>query len=147
MREINILGLSLRDYTLREKMRLTDLYLQNGKLNTIEYVSAKILMSAEKEPQEKAWLEAMDIIVYCDADIARAAGITARSYLKEIENNSFFRELMKKLVREKRTVYLLSDLEESMAALETELARSPGMIRIAGKSILQENETGSGAVT
>lgn len=144
MREINILGLRLRDYTLREKMRLVDAYLRSGKLNTITYVSTQILMSAEKDPQEKQWLEAVNIVVYCDADIARAAGVTARKYLKEIENNSFLKELLRKLVCEKYPIYLLSDSEENMEALESELERLQGMAEIAGKRIFREDEEETG---
>ena len=41
MREINILGLSLHDYTLREKMRMLDGFLDHGVPGTVEFVSAK----------------------------------------------------------------------------------------------------------
>ena len=76
------------------------------------------------------------MVEYCDADILRAAGITARSRLKEIENNSFLNELMRRIARERRTVYLIADTQESMQILESDL--EDGQVQIAGKYILQE---------
>ena len=106
MREIKILGLNLRDYTVRETLHLVDQYLKSGVLNTIEYVSAQMIMSAEKDSRQKEWLESMDILVYCDSDIIRAANVTSRSRLKEIENNSFLKEFLKKLVRSGYNIFI-----------------------------------------
>ena len=137
MREIKILGLNLRDYTVRETLHLVDQYLKSGVLNTIEYVSAQMIMSAEKDSRQKEWLESMDILVYCDSDIIRAANVTSRSRLKEIENNSFLKEFLKKLVRERRTVYLLADTDEMLGILEADMEKLPVPIAIAGKNVLQ----------
>lgn len=140
MREINILGISLKDYTLREKLSLADRYLKNGALNTIECVSAKTLMAAGDDPQQKEWLEAMDMIVYSDVDIARSAGITNRNRLKEIENNSFLKELLRRLAREKYPVYLLTDSEDTMQTLENDLARTQATLQIVGKYVFSPGE-------
>lgn len=145
MRKINILGLNLQDYTLREKMRLTESYLRGGALNTVACVSAKMLMRAGEDARQKEWLEAMDVIAYCDRDILDAAGITSYNRLREVENNSFLKELCKKLAREKRTVYLLADTEEAAGLLEQFLSRQePALGAPVGKSVLGSEETESG---
>ena len=118
MREINILGLNLRDYTLREKLRMLNSSLGRRAMATIGFVSARALMQAEKDGVRKAWLESMDIGEYCDADILRAAGITARGRLKEAENNSFLREFLGRLIREERAVYLLAGSQDMLESME-----------------------------
>jgi len=138
MKEIKILGLNLRDYTMRETMHLADQYLKSGVLNTIECVSSQMIMSAENDSRQKELLESMDILIYCDTDILHAANIATRSRLKEVENNSFLKEFMKKLIREGHTVYLLADTEETMAMLEADLEKLPGTVQAAGKIILEE---------
>lgn len=144
MRKINILGLNLQDYTLRETMRLMETYLNNGALNTIACASAQMLMQAGEDVQQKEWLESMDMIQYCDIDILRAAGITAHNRLKEVENNSFFKEFFKKIAKERRTVYLLADTDETMGLLEDALIRVQepmgSMLRIAGRGLWQKEE-------
>ncbi len=139
------MGLRLRDYTLREKMRLVDAYLRSGKLNTIVYVSAQILMNAQQDLEQRQWLENINIVVYCDAAIARAAGVTTRKYLKEIENNIFLKELLRKLACEGRTLYLLSDSVDNMRVLESELGRFQRTADIVGTRIFEEEEEESGA--
>lgn len=142
MRKISILGLNLQDYTLREKMRLAEGYLHGGALNTVACVSAKMLMSAGEDAQQKEWLEAMDVIAYCDKDILDAAGITAHSRLREVENNSFLKEFCKKIAREKRTVYLLADTDEAIELLENGLMQLQESVRVSpvGKSVLRTEE-------
>lgn len=44
MQKINILGMSLTDYSFKEAIGITDRFLGNGSLNTILFVSAKILV-------------------------------------------------------------------------------------------------------
>lgn len=145
MRKINILGLNLQDHTLREKMRLAESYLRGGALNTVACVSAKMLMRAGEDAQQKEWLEAMDVIVYCDRDILDAAGITSYNRLREVENNSFLKEFCKKIAREKRIVYLLADTDEAMELLELFLSQQePALASPVGKSVLGSEETESG---
>lgn len=138
MREINILGLSLRDYTMREKMRMLDSYLGRRTMAIVGFVSARALMQAEKEVRQKEWLESMDVVEYCDADILRAAGITARGRLKEAENGSFLKGLRQWLIREHHPVYLLAGSEDVMQMLEADAEIA--QMHVTGKNILpQEN--------
>ena len=141
------MGLKLQDYTLREKMHLTEKYLHNGLLNTIACVTAGTVMRAGEDEQQKKWLEAMDMVVYCDSDVARAAGITAHNRLKEIENNSFLKEFLKKIVRERRQVYLLADDEGALNTLESELKALQAWVQIAGRAVLHADETEGGVDT
>lgn len=147
MKEINILGLKLYDCSLREKMQLAERYLRSGVLNTIECVSAQTVMRAAREESLRKLLEQMDLIVCCDTDLAHAAGIASYARLKEIENNSFLKEFIKKLVREKQAVYLLADDEEVLTRLRDDLEEWSGKLRIAGSGILHEEITEGGIDT
>lgn len=147
MKEIFILGLKLRDYSMREKLQLSEKYMHNGILNTIECVNAQVVMRAGEDEDQKKKLEAMDLVVCCDTDIAHAAGVVSYTRLREIENNSFLKEFIRKLVREKRTVYLIADGEDSLKALKDELEELSGRLRIVGSGILHEGLTESGIDT
>lgn len=147
MKEICILGLKLRDYSMREKLQLSEKYLHNGILNTIECVTAQMVMRAGEDEDQKEKLEAMDLVVYCDADIAHAAGAASYARLKEIENNSFLKEFIRKLVREKQTVYLIADGEDALKNLKDDLEELSGKLRIVGSGILHEGLTEGGMDT
>ena len=118
MRQMQVLGVELQDYTVREAMRKTDSFLKDTKVSTIAYITARGLMAAEESQELKTFLSNIDLTVAADTDILRAAGIENRNRTKEIENDEFMEEFLKKLVRGKRKVYLLTGTDEQLEALE-----------------------------
>ena len=44
MQKINLPGMNLTDYSLRESISITDRFLGSGSLNTVLFISAKILV-------------------------------------------------------------------------------------------------------
>lgn len=142
MKKINLLGITLRDYPLREALRQADGYLENGAMNTIVCVTTRMLMKAGGDEAQKEWLEAADMTVFCESDILRAAGMTGRNRVKEIENNAFIREFIKKLARERRSVYLLEDTDENLENLEQYLREIREILLVKGKNIYTGTEEG-----
>lgn len=140
MRKYEIFGIGLYDCSLRESMRQVDVYLKEGAVHTIDCVTAQMLLQAEASEEQKEWLEAMDMTVLCDADLLRAAGVETRGRLKEIENQAFLKEFFKKLAREKRNVYLITDRQEALEAMNHYLTERT--IAVMGETLLTEEETG-----
>lgn len=138
MRHINILGVTLKDYSVKESMKLLDQYLNNGGLNTASYVSTQMLVAAGKDENVKSTLESFDITVLAELDILHAAEITLRSRIHEVENNEFMNELLKKLVRTKKTIYLLGNTEQELDNLEAYLRDYQEHITIVGKYANEE---------
>ncbi len=133
MKHMQVLGVELRDYSVREAMRKVDFFLRDGKVATIAYITTRGLMEAESSPELKTFLAELDMTVAADVDILRAAGVANRSRAKEIENDEFLEEFLKKLVRGKKTVYLLSDTAEHLGLLEEQLKGYRGGLRIVGR--------------
>lgn len=138
MKQINLLGITLRDYTLRESMKLASIYLNSGALNTISYISTQILVEAGENAEQKEWIESMDLTISGELDILRAATITNRNRFHEVENDEFMKEFLKKIVRSRKTIFLLSDSETSLANLHKELLEYQENIQIVGSYILDE---------
>ncbi len=140
MRQMQVLGVELQDYTVREAMRKAEVFLHDQKLNTIAYITTRGLMAAEDSPELKAFLSNIDLTVAADSDILHAAGIENRNRIKEVENDEFMEEFLKKLVRGKRSVYLLTGTKEQLVALEECLKSYQHSLRIVGKFSLDELE-------
>ncbi len=140
MRQMQVLGVELQDYTVREAMRKTEEFLRDQKMNTIAYITTRGLMAAEESPELKAFLSGLDLTVAADSDILRAAGIENRNRIKEIENDEFMEEFLKKLVRGKRSVYLLTGDREQLAALEACLKSYQHSLRVVGRFSLDQLE-------
>lgn len=140
MRHMQVLGVKLQDYTVREAMRKTDFFLRDSKVSTIAYITTRGLMAAEESPELKNFLAGIDLTVAADSDILRAGGVENRNRMKEIENDEFMEEFLKKLVRGKRKVYLLTGTGEQLYALEECLRSYQENLRIIGKFSLDRLE-------
>lgn len=140
MQKINILGIGLTDYSLKESLVMLEGYVQNGGLNTILYVTTPMLIMAGKDEEEKNCIEAMDLTLCGDTDILRVAKIDSAGRLYEVENRVFLKEFLRRLARGGREIYLLNDSEEDLALLRTQLETFQRGVAIGGSSIIAENE-------
>lgn len=141
MQKINILGIGLTDYSLKESLAVLDGFVRHGGLNTILYVTTPMLMLAGNDEEEKNCIESMDLTLCGDADILRVAGIASAGRLYEVENRVFLKEFLRRLVRGGRKVYLLDDSEEDLALLKTQLETYQKGIVVGGSSILTEDDS------
>ncbi|MCR5655536.1 MAG: hypothetical protein K6G07_07870 [Lachnospiraceae bacterium] len=140
MRKINVLGIPLEDYTIRESMKNIDGFYRDGKLGTIGIITMKGLIRAQDDEDIKSWMSSLDMTIPADVDILHAGGIEARNRERDVESCAFLREFLKKLVRQKKKVYLLSETRESVNQLEASLRVYEPGIAVVAKSALDEIE-------
>lgn len=138
MKEIQVLGVSFKDYTLREAMRKTDGFLNSGKVNAIGYITTKGLMEAGEAPEMKEWMMSLDLAIPADVDILHAAGIETMSRQREVEENLFMKEFLKRAVRGRRTIFLLAQTKEQVAGLSDELFNYQEHLKIVGTYAMEE---------
>lgn len=119
MKNINVLGVRLNDLTVREAIKLVSVYLNSESLNTISFVSTNLLLEARDSDSLRESIEGMDIIVPTKPDIIKASGYRER----EISNNVFMHEFLKKLSREKRRIFIVGATEEDQVAIREALLR------------------------
>ena len=141
MQKINILGIGLTDYPLKESLAVLDGFVRNGGLNTILYVTTPMLIMAGNDEEEKNCIESMDLTLCGDTDILRVAGIDSAGRLYEVENRVFLKEFLRRLVRGGRKVYLLDDLEDDLALLKMQLETYQKGIIVGGSSVLTEDDS------
>lgn len=136
--QIKVLGITLNDFGLREALRQTDVFLKNGALNTIAYVSTQKLVMASEEEEQKKWLEEMDMIICEDVEVLHAAGITSRSRIREVEQNEYLTELLRKIKHNKYGTFLFTDTKSNLEHLEEELHEIMSGLPIKGRISLEE---------
>lgn len=141
MRKVQVLSVSMYDYTVREAMRKVEEYFKDGGPGTIAYVNIAGIMEADENEQVKEFYEKMDMTVSADSDILRAANIETRSRIREIDENVFLDEFLKKLVRQRKTVYLLSETDAELTKLEKSLRSYQEALRIVGRFALEHLES------
>lgn len=140
MRKMEVLGISMRDLSMRESMKKVEQFFEDEKVSTIALITMKGLIKAQDSPEIKEWMSSLDMTVAVDVDILHAADINYRTRIHDVENNVFISEFLKKLVRQRKTVYLMSQTEESLKKLEEELLSCEEGLRIVGKAALDDLE-------
>lgn len=136
--QIKVLGISLQNTGLRESLRQTDIFLKNGALNTIAYVSTQKLVQASENEEQKLWMEELDMAIYEDVDVLHAAGVENRSRIREVEQNEYLIELLRRIKHNKYSTYLLADTKDNLTLLEEELHEIMSGLPIKGRASLEE---------
>ena len=137
MRKMQVLSVSLIDYTVREAMRKVEEYLNDGKPHTIAYISKKGVMEADEDEKVKDFISKMDLMVCADSDVLRAANVETWNRIREIDENIFIEEFLKKIIRQRKTVYILAETNEELLQLEEHLRSYQQNISIVGKYALE----------
>lgn len=129
--------MTVKDFTLREAMKKVDVFLKDGKMSTIAYITTRGLLAAESSDSLKEFLGNVDLTVTADSEILRAAGIVNRNRTREIDNDEFMQEFLKKLVRMKKSVYLLTGSQQQMDTLKQGLVSFQEKLDIIGTYSLE----------
>ncbi|MEH2943871.1 WecB/TagA/CpsF family glycosyltransferase [Lachnospiraceae bacterium KK002] len=132
IKKIEILGMELDNYTVRESMGQIEGFLTNTIMNTVGTISMDILVKAQEDSRLKKCIENLDLAIISDKEILKAAGVTAEQRIQETVDNEFQKEFMKRADRNRRSVYLLGDTAESLEILQEFLEDNYDRIHITG---------------
>ena len=141
MKVIDVLGMQITDYSLKEASKLALKYVSNGAMNTIFYVSSQVLLDAGENSGQREWLQSMDLILYGEPTVLDVLGERSRERKNEIKQDEFLREFVKKIARGKQSVFLILDSEEKADALEKYLTELHGSVQIIGRYIWDEGQS------
>ncbi|MCM1160621.1 MAG: hypothetical protein NC412_05285 [Roseburia sp.] len=141
MRKIQVLGITLVDYSLKESMRKVDDYLKERKTKVITYMTIKGIMTANENETVRAFLEKMDMTIAADTDILRAADAASRNRIREVAGNEFMEEFLKKLARNRKSVCLLTETNAQLLLLKEYVRSYQENLNIAGGFALEELQT------
>lgn len=142
MRRLTVLGIQLKDYSVKEAMRRVTLYLNNGICNTVDFITRDNLLKASGDEDMKKDLETMDMIIFTSNDILEAANVHSKSREREIERNLFLKGLLRKLKKEMRPVFLLSSTAARLDDLTSSLNGFYGQLNIVS-SVARDETVGN----
>ncbi|MDE7283072.1 MAG: WecB/TagA/CpsF family glycosyltransferase [Lachnospiraceae bacterium] len=140
MKNVNLLGIKLKDRYVKESLTLTDKFLREGAAHTILYLTAPVLMEAVKNEDEKAWIESADLTLWGDTEILKAADVTAKARYREVQEKEFMKALLYRVAQDHLPVLVLSDTHEHTEELKKELLEIQDGITIARTVAISEME-------
>lgn len=121
IKKIDVSGIQLDNYTVREAIMQVETYLSNDVLNTIESVSMKMLMEAETDSIVKEALSTMDLTVIGEKEILQAVDAATMQRVQETKTNDFTFEFFKRVERNKKSIFLVGQTDVKLALVKEEL--------------------------
>lgn len=138
MQEIQVLGITLQDYSVREAMKRVDEFYNDVSVNAIGLITSRGILEAGATPEVEEWMKSLDLAVLHDVDVLKAAGNTNASRVKEVREDAFLKEFFRKLVKKKKNVFLLADSKAQLGQLTEIVTGYQERIRVVGTFALEE---------
>jgi N-acetylglucosaminyldiphosphoundecaprenol N-acetyl-beta-D-mannosaminyltransferase len=114
--------------------------LSDHGFHTIEEVNMDTLMMAENDAVIRAALEAVEHTVIAEAGILEAVGAVTYQRKREIEHRDFFYELMKRIERNHKTLFLIGDGAKQTRQMCEQVQELYPHCAIVGTEALEECE-------
>ena len=137
IKKIDILGIQLDNYTVRESIMRVESWLDGSVIKTIEGISMQMLVDSENDPVLKEVLSSLDLAVIGEKEILQAAGIETMQRLKETEGNDFSAEFFKRVERNRKSVFLLGEQQEKIDETKEILLREYPRLIFAGEYAIE----------
>lgn len=138
IKKIDIAGIQLDNYTVREAIMMSEKMLSNNEFNTIEEVGIETLKWAERETRVKEMLLSLDNTIISDVGILRAVDNVSMQRKHEIEDRDFFYELLKRIERNHKNVYILCANENERNTIIEYINNEFSRIEIVGSQIIED---------
>ena len=114
IRTIDVAGIRLDNYTVREAIMNLERDMSDHGFHTIEEVNTELLMLAGNDEAVRVALMTMEHTVISETGILEAVGSLNYQRKHEIEHHDFFYELMRRIERGHKSVYLIGDVQSRM---------------------------------
>ncbi len=138
MKKIQLLGVEAKDFSVREALHLTGEYLSNDVLNVVYYLSGDSLIAADDSEEIRLAAADSDITIPATTEILHMAGIGSKTRENETAKNLYMKGLLRMLIRNRKSVYMVADGEERLEEMKNALSRIQSGLLIAGTVVLNE---------
>ena len=132
MKQFDILGISLKVHTIREALALTNVYLSNECLNTVNVLTIDKLVRAVEDDRLQYLMEQFDLTILGQKEILSYLDDSNAVKLKNFDNTDYLKEFFKHCQKMKKVIYLLCDKEQNIKINANYLADNYENIEICG---------------
>lgn len=139
-KEIQLLGMTFPNYSLREELMIAQEALKDERLHLFLTASMQSLvrLNGSESEQVKSCVEQADLVIVDDPEILGVAGITASQRIHEAQEHLFFAEFMKRLVRGQQQVYLLASNGAALEKIKEMLGDRYEKLQIVGQYSIED---------
>ena len=140
IKQIQLLGMTIPNYSMREELQLAQDALKDEKLRLILTVSMQSLVKVSgcESQQVKECVEQADLVVVEDPEILSVAGINSSQRTHEAQDHLFFTELLKRLQRGQQQVYLVASKNAALEKIQEILSERYEKLNIVGQYSIED---------
>lgn len=121
IKTIDIAGIRLDNYTVREAILILSRELSDQGFHTIEEVNTDLLLQAASDEGVRRALQLMEHTVISEVAILEAVGAATYQRKRELEHHDFFWEMMRLFDRNGKNVCLIGDSKARALGMEEKL--------------------------
>lgn len=133
IKKIDLLGLQLDNYTVREALMQVDKYMDSDTLNVIEQISMQMLIDEEQSCELRKAMPLLNLTIIGEKEILQAAGISTMQRIKETEENDFMFEFLRRMERNRKSIFVLGENEKKILSLKSRLQEQFPKLGIVGE--------------
>lgn len=137
IKTIDVAGIRLDNYTVREAIMNLEREMSDQGFHTIEEVNTDTLMLAASDDTVRRALMTLEHTVISENSILEAVGVSNYQRKHEIEHHDFFHELMKRMERGRKRIYLIGDSQERTDAMFACIAQQYPRCPLVGSAMLE----------
>ena len=138
MLKVTIQGISLYTGPAYEAAAIAESFLEENMLHVIGEITNRAMTAARTDETVKRHLEQMDLAVFGEVGLLRAADADTPMLVQEVKSRAFFHAFFESLEKNGRLLYLLSDSREKLEMLRSYLDETFPQLPRIGEGVLEE---------
>ena len=117
IKTISIADIQLDNYSAKEAVMKLEQFWDEPVLHVVEEIPMELLIKAQSETAIKTFIQQMDLTVIADEQILKLADVSDPRREREIREHHFFYEVLKRLERNHKRLFLVGQSENKVEQL------------------------------
>ena len=139
MKEFNVLGVTIKDYPLKELLQLASDHLNTPGVKTMSWISANVLLYVSEDPVQREWVDDLDLMV-CDQAGLLKSGRAASQLHKDGKSEDFIANYLNYLGSNGSTIAIVCDNEERKKNFERFIKEHNDRLKIIDYLLISDVE-------
>ncbi len=131
-KNIDVFGISLETYTVRENMQFFEEFVTTEELNIVSVVSSYMLMTASADQRLTDFIKKTDLRIIADPVIYEVVQGNYEQQYGQIKKQELEEQFLKCLIRKKKKIYFIGENEEQVRRFEIYIQEHYSDLIIAG---------------
>ncbi len=137
MKEISVLGVNIKDYPLKELLKLSTEYLAGPGVHTMSWLSANVLLSvSENAEEQRPWVDDLDLMI-CDQAGILKRGRAASELHRDGKSEDFMENFFKYLGTNGASITLICDSIDDIEHLHKKLRGYSDRLNIISRYVYE----------